>query len=186
MRWTHHFTLVSLVVIVIITSPSLFDRPAIAGSGPWEAGIRAGWSFSDDKESFNQYDMVFNHRLPWRWVWGGSLQVDTNLTTSVGVLEGGRDAGLVGSAGFQFLFKRARGQCPLELRAGSALTLLSETKFGDQDFGGPVQFTHHISLHYWIMEDLNALARVQHMSNAGIYDDNPGLNLVMLGLVYRF
>ena len=30
------------------------------------------------------------------------------------------------------------------------------------------------------------MARVQHMSNAGIYSSNAGLNLVMLGMLYRF
>jgi hypothetical protein len=30
------------------------------------------------------------------------------------------------------------------------------------------------------------MARVQHMSNAGIYDENPGLDMIMLGLICRF
>ncbi|MBW2452781.1 MAG: acyloxyacyl hydrolase, partial [Deltaproteobacteria bacterium] len=28
--------------------------------------------------------------------------------------------------------------------------------------------------------------RYQHTSNAGLYDENPGLNLMMVGLGYRF
>ena len=103
------------------------------------------------------------------------------MTSVVGVLDGGGDTGLAVSAGFEFVFGSAGDRCPFELRAGSALTLLSE-----DEFGGAVQFTHHVSLYYWFWQHLSIVARVQHMSNAGIYDENPGLNMAMLALVYRF
>jgi len=145
-----------------------------------------GQSFNGGDEDFNQYDVVANYGLPWSWQWGPAVQVDTNLTTAVGVLDGGGDTGVAGSLGFQFVFGSAHGKCPFELRAGSALTLISDHKYGDEDLGGPVQFTHHISLNYWFLENMGALVRVQHMSNAYIYSENPGLDMMMLGLIYRF
>jgi hypothetical protein len=164
----------------------LVAGPVWAGRTSWEAGLQAGTSFNEEEESFNQYDLLAAYGLPWSWQWGSAIQVDTNLTATVGVLDGGGDTGLAGSLGIEFVFGSAAGKGPFELRAGSALTLLSEDEFGDEDFGGPFQFTHHVSLYYWFLPNLSAVARVQHMSNAGIYDENPGLNMAMLALVYRY
>lgn len=184
-RW-HHWAGAMIVLILVASGVTLMAGEAWAGRTSLEAGLRAGSSINEEDESFNQYDMVVQYGLPWSWVWGDALQVDTNAAASIGVLEGGDDAGLVGSLGFEFVFSRARGQCPFEIRAGSALTLISEHQYGDEDLGGPVQFTHHISLYYWLLENLSVMARVQHMSNAGIYDENPGLDMIMLGLICRF
>jgi len=44
----------------------------------------------------------------------------------------------------------------------------------------------HLGLEYHFLESLSAFTRIQHMSNAGIYSENPGVNLMMIGLRYRF
>ena len=175
-----------MVLVLLLAGTTFLVDDACAGPGTWEFGVRAGWSVSDDEESFNQYDVFANYGLPWNWQWGGIVQVDTQLTTAFGILDGGGDTGVVGLLGFDFVFGTVSGKCPFEIRAGSGLTLISEDEYGDDDFGGPLQLTSHISLNYWILENLSAMARVQHMSNAGIYSSNAGLNLVMLGMLYRF
>ena len=177
---------VLLATLFLLLIGHLFPRTAWSGPTSWEAGLRAGASIDENDESYNQYDIDFSYGLPWSWQWGQAIQVDTNLTTSVGVLEGGDDAGLVGQLGFEFVFSSARRSCPFEIRAGSALTLISEHEYGDDDFGGPVQFAHHISLYYWLMDELSLMARLQHMSNAGLYSENPGLDMVMIGMICRF
>jgi len=177
---------VHLATLFLLSIGYLFPCTAWSGPTSWEAGLRAGASIDEKDESFNQYDMALSYGLPWSWQWGRSIQVDTHLTTSVGVLEGGDDAGLVGQLGFAFVFGSAINKRPVEIRAGSALTLISEHEYGDDDFGGPVQFTHHISLYYWLMDELSLMARLQHMSNAGLYSENPGLDMVMLGMIYCF
>ena len=175
-----------ILVILTIVGTCLYPEHVSAGRRSWEAGLRAGQSFNGGDEDFNQYDVVVNYGLPWSWQWGPAVQVDTDLATAVGVLDGAGDTGVAGSLGFEFVFSSARSKCPVELRAGSALTLISDHQYGDEDLGGPVQFIHHISLHYWFLENLSAMARVQHMSNADIYSENPGLDMIMLGLIYRF
>jgi hypothetical protein len=184
-RFSHSISRMMLVILAFVGACLCTDNVR-AGRSSWEAGLRAGQSFNGGDEDFNQYDVVVNYGLPWSWQWGPAVQVDTNLTTTAGILDGGGDTGVAGSLGFEFVFGSARGKCPFELRAGSAFTLISDHKYGDEDLGGPVQFTHHISLHYWFMENLSALARVQHMSNAGLYSKNPGLDMIMLGLLYRY
>jgi hypothetical protein len=179
-RAVYGWALLGLAVLWLIAGP------AWAGRASWEAGLQAGKSFNDEEESFSQYDLFASYGLPWSWQWGQAVQVDTNLTTVLGVLDGGGDTGMAASLGFEFVFGSAAGRCPFELRAGSALTYLGKERFGDEDFGGPFQFTHHISLYYWFLQNLSVVARVQHMSNGGMYHENPGLNMAVLALVYLF
>ena len=101
-----------IVLVLVVYGVTFFAGKAWAGRSSLEAGLRAGSSFNEEDESFNQYDMYIQCGLPWSWVWGDALQVDTNVATSIGVLEGGGDAGLVGSLGFEFVFGSARSKCP--------------------------------------------------------------------------
>jgi len=150
----------------------------------WKLGIQGGWSFDNDDESFNQYDFVADYNLPWQWSVGESSRIGTMLTMAVGALDGGGDTGVIGSLGLALTFGSVN--FPLELRIGSALTLMSEDEYGDEDFGGPFQFTSHIGLEYRFLENWSASARYQHMSNLDIYSRNPGLNLVVIGIGYHF
>jgi hypothetical protein len=73
----------------------------------------------------------------------------------------------------------------IEFEVGFRPTWLFDPTYGDDDFGGGLQFTSHVGLAFnWRQIVLNY--RLQHTSNAGVYDNNPGLNLQMVGLGYRF
>ena len=87
-RW-HHSAGAMIVLILVASGVTLIAAEAWAGRGSLEAGLRAGASFNEEDESFNQYDMYVQYGLPWSWVWGDALQVDTNVATAIGVLEGG-------------------------------------------------------------------------------------------------
>lgn len=150
----------------------------------WEVAILGGWSFADRDESFTQAGLLAAHRLPWQWTLGDALNLRTRATATASVLDGGGETGFLGSLGLELL--SSLGESPLEIRFGGAGTLMSRYEYGDEDFGGAFQFTTYIGLDYRILERLNAMARVQHMSNAGIYSTNPGVNFVMLGLCYAF
>jgi hypothetical protein len=157
----------------------------LSTAADWEVGARGGFSFGDDHESFTQYEAFANSPLPWRWRWGGIVDVDTRLTSSLGVLHGGGEAGGLGTLGFGFVFGRNDG--PLEILAGSALTMLAGGHvYGEEDLGGPVQFTHHIGAAFRLHDNWSAILQVQHMSNAYLYDENPGINFMTFGLRYRF
>ena len=136
------------------------------------------------KESFNQVDIHTAYRLPRHWeLWDG-MDVDSRFVTALGVLNGGGDVGLLGLLGLETVI--GGDDRAFKVRVGCALTLMSDYTYGDEDFGGPLQFTSHIGFEYAFMGNLSATARVQHMSNAGIYSSNPGVNLVMIGLRYQF
>jgi len=164
----------------------VLQTDALADPGRWELGAQAGVSFENGDESFRLYEILARYGLPWHWYPWRAVRLTPNLTTALGVLEGGGDVGLTGSLGVELVLSPADGRSPLELRLGTALTLLSREVFGEVDFSGPVQFTEHIGLYYRLKDDLRIMVQGQHLSNAGLYDRNPGLNAVMLGIVYRF
>jgi len=150
----------------------------------WEIGARGGVSFEDGDESFSQFDIFAGYRLPWEWRWWDTIDASTRVTMTASVLDGGSETGLLGTGGLELVL--GLGDTGLEVRLGSAVTLMSDYTYGDEDLGGTLAFTSHIGLDYWFMEDWSVTSRVQHMSNASIYSDNPGVNMVMLGLRYQF
>ena len=60
-----------------------------------------------------------------------------------------------------------------------------DTGGGDDDFGGNLQFTSHAGMTLrW--QEISLSYRIQHTSNASIYEQNKGLNLHLVGLGGRF
>ena len=56
----------------------------------------------------------------------------------------------------------------------------------DEDLGGPIEFTSHIGLNLNFARHYTIGYRLQHMSNAFLYDANPGVNSHMIEIAYRF
>lgn len=70
--------------------------------------------------------------------------------------------------------------------SGVRLTWLAEHHVGGRDLGGPFQFTSHVGLAWQFSKQVAAAIRFQHTSNARMYDVNPGVDLQVLELRYRF
>ncbi|MBL0712827.1 MAG: acyloxyacyl hydrolase [Desulfosarcina sp.] len=168
---------------------AIAGSPLAAGTGQaseetqWEAGAQGGLSFNSKDESFTQYEALLNYKLPWRWKWDGVIDVGTRLTSSLGALRGGGETGAIGTLGFGFVFGDGHD---FRVRAGSALTGMTKKQYGDEDFGTYFQFTSYIGMAYTFWDELSAHVRVQHMSNASLSGENPGLNMIMFGLSYAF
>jgi hypothetical protein len=65
-------------------------------------------------------------------------------------------------------------------------TYISRHRYGSQDLGGPLQFTSYIGVYWIITENFEIGYRFQHMSNAHLYDSNPGVNQHVISAGYRF
>ena len=79
--------------------------------------------------------------------------------------------------------------CPvdaIELTTLGDLTGLSRDEFGSKDLGGNFQFTSHAGLNWDFAEHFRVGYRFQHMSNAGLREPNPGLNLHLFAVSYLF
>jgi hypothetical protein len=145
-----------ILLLLSIFSP----QPGSADETDWIAvGFRAGLSTTDSEEDFEQYEMYATYGLPWSWelTSGWSLNTRINLSQGLILLDGGISA-----------------------------ALLSEHQFGRENFGGPIQFVSHVGISFKLSANLGLGYRFQHMSNASIYNRNPGLELHMLELSYFF
>ncbi|MGD8243463.1 MAG: acyloxyacyl hydrolase [Desulfobacterales bacterium] len=169
--------IVALIIMLTFTDPLLAEETRS------EIGAQGGASFNDGDESFTQYEALLNYVIPWRWTISDPITLGMRVTSTAGVLDGGGETGAIGSLGLAFVVGDGHD---FTVRVGSAATLMSEDEYGDEDLGTLFSFTSHIGMTYRFWDQLSARVRVQHMSNASLSDENPGVNMIMVGLHYAF
>lgn len=171
-------------ILGIISALVLGTSAAVRAEGGWsEFGVRAGWSFSDNREDFQLYEVYGSYDTPWVWRPGRWL-LKTRFDAGLGALDGGGETGLTVAAGPRFTFYAPGGLLALDI--GLRPTFVSEHRYGRTDLGGAVQFTSHGGVSLLLGQRVALGYRLSHMSNAGIYRRNPGVNLHMLELSYRY
>jgi hypothetical protein len=176
--------------VITITSLVWICGFAAASSGPAadfsvdSLGARYGFLPSSSRGDFRQAEAYSNWKLPWVWNINTNWSLATRLDLSAGSLYKHPEVGFVGTLGQSVVLER-KG-LPFALVSGVSPTLISRYRYGDTDFGEPFQFTSQIGLSWRPGAHLELSYRFQHMSNAGINDNNSGLNLHMFGIGYRF
>ena len=163
-----------------------FTPKTSSGNGlAWRSvGLRAGINDHRNDEDFVQYEGYSTWKLPWIRQWDSGWKLGTYLEANAGVLHGGGESAFVGSIGPGLSITDLKEK--IEITLGINPTIISKHEFGDEDLGGPVQFTSHIDIHFNLVRHFTFGYRLQHMSNAVIYEENPGVNLHMIGVGYRF
>ncbi len=140
-------------------------------------GARGGFSDSTPRENFHQYDLFVSDALPWRWTLSSGWELQTRLNATASLLRAAGEKGLIFSAGPGFVVAKYAGR--FSLIGGYSIGLLTEHKYRRHDLGGPLQFIGHLGVAYRLYRSVQVGYRLQHMSNASIYDPNPGLNMNM-------
>lgn len=147
-------------------------------------GLRAATVVVDKAEHFRQYEVFAIAGLPWLWGTKDGWALDTNIEITAGVLSGETESHFLGSVGPGVeLFT------PLDwlmLNAGVRAAYLAAYEYRREDFGGPLQFLSHLGLEVRISDKVGIGYRIQHMSNARCYDQNPGLDMHMIQISYLF
>lgn len=160
----------------------------VPGSGNAEEGdkytasLQAGVDMSDSLKSFELYEIALSYRLPWNWDLSSERQLGSRLNVNIGTLKGAGESCLVVYAGPALFLQQGN----LEFFAGISAARIGEHKFGREDFGSLFHFISHAGLSYRLTRDISLTYRAQHMSNAGIDEQNPGLNMHMFGINYHF
>ena len=172
--------------ILLIVGPLMALPPLSAGS-EWlrhdRLGFRVGIDGENDAdiESYEVYGVV---ATPWNWDLRNKRKLSFEFEWSGRVLDGeGETAGLFKVAP-QLRFRTP--ELPVDIVASSGPSLTTEDEFDDLDLGGAFQFTSTVGIDWEINESWTVGYRFQHISNAGIYDENDGLNLNTLSVDYRF
>ena len=147
-------------------------------------GARVGGSYTSRTHNFHEADAFANWDLPWAWNLDSNWRLKMQLQFSAGWLgDPGGDA-FIGSVGPGVLL--ARKHFPISFDAGVVPTGLSRHDFQTKDLGSYFQFTSYAGVNGELSSRLRIGYRFQHLSNAGLGWINPGLNLHMLAISYKF
>ncbi len=169
---------VSFLILFISTAPLQAQNAGFEGLGG-----RFGLSVARGPE-LRQAETFVSFRLPWSWDLGAQFRLQSRLDFSVGWLGSDNDNAVIGSVVPEVVLRR--GGLPVSLELGLGPTLMSRNSFDDRDLGSNFQFTTHIGLNFDLGNHVRLGYRFQHMSNAGIASPNPGLNMNMFAVSYRF
>ena len=153
--------------------------------------VRGGLSGSsvigeEQQTDFNQVDLALTARLPWEWNVGTGWIIKTRLLTSAGVLRGSQETnGVFTLVPLDVIFGRKDGLISIDMGVGGAL--LTDYKFGNQNFGGPFQFVWTWGATSRFAGPFGAGYHFQHYSDATIYgSESRGVDLHLFEIIYWF
>jgi len=149
----------------------------------WEVGLRGGMEATGSDEQYQVGEFYLLRKLPWRadTALGPIL---TRLDLGAGYLEGADDhEGFLVGVGGDLVWLPGNG--PVELEVGFRPAWLSDDVYDEDDYGGDLQFLSHVGVSLRLCRFVVSY-RYEHMSNAGLYNENDGLNLHLFGLGVRF
>jgi len=148
-----------------------------------ELGVRGGIDTLDEHETFLAGEIYYLHTLPWQKELSPSVNLYTRMDAGLAYLRADSHSGGWLAIGGNVVLSLLEGAWEFEY--GFRPVWLFEHDLGGDDFGGPIQFANHVGTTL----NLGQVAlsyRLQHISNASIYGENPGLDLHMVGLGIRF
>ena len=192
MRFNHGFKIIcAAVTLAFITGThtrSQAEESILITIGP-----RIGFSTSStpllgkqQKENLRLYDVAALFGLPWHSLLGnGNWHLGTRLITSLGVIEGAGDAGLIATFVPDIAVSGWNGLISVD--AGLGVGLFSSRRFGVQDFGGLAQVAGTVGIMFSPLTHSYAGFRLQHFSDAGLYgSDALGVDMYLLEIGYKF
>lgn len=171
----------AVVAAGILMSAGAIRAEGAPGTRLALAGFRAAVS---ENPQVRQLEAFSDWQLPWSCDLGRGFGVRTFLTGSLGWIGDDDDDAPMGSLGASF--RLSHDKLPVSFVWGSSPTFLGRNHLGGRDMGCALQFTSHIGLAWEIVGHVELGYRFQHMSNAGIGQDNPGLNSHVAWLGWRF
>ena len=181
-------TLVGVAFVLTVMAASI----STAGEVRLESlAVRGGFSGSsvigeEQQTDFNQVDLALAARLPWEWNVGAGWIIKTRLLTSAGVLRGSHETnGVFTLVPLDVIFGRKDGLLSIDMGVGVAL--LTDYKFGKQNFGGPFQFVWTWGATSRFAGPFGAGYHFQHYSDATIYgSESRGVDLHLFEIIYWF
>lgn len=165
-----------LLLLLCLPATVVAEEPPL-----WEFGLRGGMDATSVKENYSVGEVYLLRALPWQVALAGGT-LATRLDVGAAYLEANQDSGAWLAAGANVVWRAGR---VVEIEAGFRPAWLADHRFGEDDFGGGIQFISHggIALHF---APVVLSYRYQHLSNAGIYSKNDGLDLHLFGIGARF
>jgi len=168
---------------VICLAVSLTGHARDGATTAFEGGIRAGGG-----DGFDAIEVY--HRRPAAWLQRAVLDAHgadgfTALWDgTLGYWDGDHDSNLFLAIGP--VLEAHHPGASWRFSLGVQPTLISSHNGNGKDLGGPFQFTSHAGVAWAPTNALVVGIRIQHTSNAGLYDHNPGVDIVSAGVGFEF
>jgi hypothetical protein len=135
--------------------------------------------------SFEEEDVMATFRLPQAYQIASRLGLETRFLASVGILQGAGRTAVVASAIPALAIASQDGRFYAD--AGAGLAVMSQSRYGNQDFGGPLQFALTAGFGVPLYGHFGIGYRFLHYSDAALYSSSSiGADFHMLELLYRF
>ena len=168
----------TVLLVLILSTAAFADMPGTL------FGIRGGMNSSSNDEHFQQYELFADYPLPWSWELSEDTRLQTVLNGSLGTLHGGGDTGVLLAVGPGLALSLFDNR--LILDGGIQASGMTENEYGDEDLGSYFNFISHAGLTVRITDNWFVGYRFSHMSNLGMARHNPGLDMHMFSIAYRF
>ena len=178
-----------LLAVFALCLAVLVGRPALALDG---VALELGTAASD--EDVDRFGVAFKWDWNRAWLKDGDWELGGYWEFAASYWDGedgrsGNDS-LGDFSITPVLQLRHRGEAALTpfLELGVGIHVHTDDSIGDKDFDIPFAFGSHIGggLRFGARGQYELIYRFQHLSNAGLGDDNPGINFHVLHLGYRF
>ena len=137
-------------------------------------------------DGLTQQAFFVDFKLPRSWRVWNDVTVAPRLTVEAGRFEFGSEHRAFASIGPSIRFTSDAPRVHRFVDFGISPTIIDGSKYGDKEFGTSLNFTTHVGLGLRFGRAKNQVLkfRFQHISNLGINNDNPGVN--MIGLDFSF
>ncbi|PXA04480.1 hypothetical protein DDZ13_04705 [Coraliomargarita sinensis] len=170
--------------LYLLCALPLLAVSAHAGEFEWsDLALRVGFD-AENRVDVKSYELISTLDSPWSWTISDRFEVDLGLEFGLGALDGEGETAFLGHLGPALEIEF--GDFPLELIVSSGPALLSEHEFDNLDLGGSFQFMSAVGFDFEVTDEWTLGYRYLHISNAGLHDENPGMNLHALSLAYEF
>ncbi len=134
----------------------------------------------------SQYGVLLGYRVNSR---SKAFWMPSRLDLSAGWLERGNNASAIVSAGPSYRWHMNKSdKSKWFVDFGVHPTWVSQSRFEGKNLGGKVFFTSHLGFGVYLgrQRTTSLLLRYQHTSNAGLDDNNPGVDMLGLAFSYNF
>jgi hypothetical protein len=173
-----------MLAFLLAMGPAPAEEPA----RHWRVGIHGGSSdiVPDLERNVSSQGLALRRRVAspdWLAAWL-PRGIDLELEGMAARLSAENEDAVHLAAG-PVLVWRARN-APWLISGGTRAGWISDHSLGDQDLGGPLQFTSHIGAGIVLGRHATIELQWRHTSNAHLYSDNDGLDVQALGLGWHF
>lgn len=163
---------------------NLFKLPLIGTIR--DAGYRISAADTGKFESLTRHALFVDFALPGGWATLDGFSAAPRLTLEAGRFARGSEHRNFLSVGPVLRLTHARWPTRMFVDVGVSPTVIDGARYGDRDFGTSFNFSSHLGLGIRVGENADHVVkfRFEHISNGGIDDTNPGVNLIGVDFVF--